>query len=41
MRTAIRREDPVSFLRAMAWVAAGSFIAGFAGYMIFGLNLAR
>jgi hypothetical protein len=39
MRTAVRRDDPVSFLRSMVWVAVGSFVAGFAGYLIFGLTL--
>ncbi len=37
MRTAIHRENPVSFLRSMAFVAVASFVAGFAGYMVFGL----
>lgn len=37
MRTAIRRDDPVSFLRSMAFVAVASFVAGFAGYLVFGL----
>jgi hypothetical protein len=37
MRTAVRRDDPVSFLRSMAFVAVASFAVGFAGYMVFGL----
>lgn len=37
MRTAIRRDDPVSFMKSMAFVAVASFVVGFAGYMIFGL----
>lgn len=37
MRTALRRDDPVSFMKSMAFVAVASFVAGFAGYMVFGL----
>jgi hypothetical protein len=37
MRTAVRRDDPVSFLRSMAFVAIASFVAGFAGFLVFGL----
>jgi len=39
MRTAARRDDPVAFLKSMVFVAVGSFVVGFAGYMIFGLTL--
>ena len=39
MQSAIYREDPATFLRSMALVAVGSFVAGFGGYLIFGLNL--
>ena len=39
MQSAIYREDPTVFLRSMALVAVGSFVAGFGGYLIFGLNL--
>lgn len=38
MRTVARRDDdPVSFMKSMAFVAVASFAVGFAGYMVFGL----
>ena len=37
MRTAVRRDDPVSFMKSMGFIAVASFMAGFAGYMVFGL----
>ena len=38
MRTTVHRSDPSQFMGAMAWVAIASFVAGFGGYLIFGLN---
>jgi hypothetical protein len=37
MQSAIYRESPTTFLGSMALVAIGSFVAGFGGYLIFGL----
>lgn len=39
MRTAIYREDPAAFLRSMVWVAVGSFVAGFSGFLLVGANI--
>jgi hypothetical protein len=39
MQSAIYREDPTVFRRSRSLVAVGSFIAGFGGYLVFGLNL--
>lgn len=41
MRTAARRQNPFSFLGSMVWIAAASFVAGFAGFMVLGLTIAR
>ena len=40
MRTTAYRSDPSQFLTAMAWIAIGSFMAGFGGYLAYGLNAA-
>ena len=39
MRTAARRQNPFSFLGSMVWIAAGSFVLGFAGFMVIGMTL--
>ena len=38
MRSTAYRNEPGQFLTAMAWVAIASFVAGFGGFLIFGLN---
>lgn len=38
MRSMAFRDEPAAFLGSMAWVAVGSFVLGFGGYLVFGLN---
>ncbi len=41
MRTVARRQNPFAFLGSMVWVAVASFVAGFAGFLIFGATLGK
>lgn len=36
MRVSVGRNQQLPFVGSMAWIAIGSFVAGFAGFLIFG-----
>lgn len=37
MRVDVRRDaNPLPFMGSMAWIAVASFVAGFAGFLLFG-----
>lgn len=37
MRSSVQRENPLPVLGSMVWIALGSFVAGFAGFLVVGL----